>query len=172
MALKKKAAKTKTAARKPRRRNVSSGDEPHPVDIFVGNRLRERRAIMGLSQSELAQKAGITFQQIQKYELGKNRISASRLYDFSKILNTPIDYFFEQVERHVVKTDKYEYGFSDQAQDEFEGADSAQKRETTQLLKAYYAIDDDSVRKNFMKMMRQMSGVPGRKVTKRRSSRG
>lgn len=162
-----KTAKSKTTKSQPKRRNVSQGDEPHPVDVFVGNRLRERRAVVGLSQTELAEKAGITFQQIQKYEQGRNRISASRLYDFSRILNTPIDYFFEQVDRHVVKTDRYEYGFSDQGQDEFEGPDSTTKRETTQLLKAYYAIDNEPVRKNFVKMMRQVSGTPGRKTSRR-----
>lgn len=67
-----------------------------PVDVHVGNRLRVRRTLLGVSQEKLAKDIGLTFQQIQKYERGMNRISAGRLYQFSKILNVPLDYFFNQ----------------------------------------------------------------------------
>ncbi len=68
---------------------------PHPVDVHVGARLRLRRKMMGLSQSALGTKVGVTFQQVQKYENGTNRISAGRLHDFANILDVPISFFFD-----------------------------------------------------------------------------
>jgi len=65
----------------------------HPVDIHVGARLRQRRHLVGLSQSKLSESVGLTFQQIQKYERGTNRISSSRLYEFAKVLAVPVSYF-------------------------------------------------------------------------------
>ena len=68
--------------------------EPHPIDLLVGKLLRARRIELGLSQSFVAEQAGVTFQQLQKYELGKNRISASRLNEVASILGVPVGYFF------------------------------------------------------------------------------
>lgn len=68
---------------------------PHPVDVHVGARLQLRRKLMRISQTELGQHVGITFQQIQKYERGTNRISASRLYEFANILDVPVSFFFD-----------------------------------------------------------------------------
>ena len=70
---------------------------PDPVDIHVGERVRARRLLCGMSQEAFANKLGVTFQQVQKYERGANRISASRLYKISRILNVPVSYFFEDV---------------------------------------------------------------------------
>lgn len=70
---------------------------PDPIDIHVGERVRARRLLAGMSQDAFASQLGITFQQVQKYEKGANRISASRLYRMAKILNAPISYFFEEV---------------------------------------------------------------------------
>lgn len=79
-----------------RRMNDRPAAEPaHPVDLYVGARLRIRRKMMGLSQTQVADALGITFQQIQKYERGANRISASKLYDAAKLLQAPVSYFFE-----------------------------------------------------------------------------
>ena len=69
----------------------------HPVDIHVGARLRQRRHLVGLSQSKLGESVGLTFQQIQKYERGTNRISSSRLYEFAKVLAVPVSYFFDEM---------------------------------------------------------------------------
>ena len=70
----------------------------HPVDKYVGNRLRKRRSVLGLSQEEIGNRTGITFQQVQKYEKGLNRIAISRLYEFSKILEVTVDWFLEGFE--------------------------------------------------------------------------
>lgn len=68
---------------------------PNPVDLHVGARIRMRRRILGVSQERLAEGLGLTFQQIQKYERGANRVSASKLYEIAKSLQSPVDYFFE-----------------------------------------------------------------------------
>ncbi|MBT4921559.1 MAG: helix-turn-helix transcriptional regulator [Rickettsiales bacterium] len=67
----------------------------HPIDVYVGKRVRFKRKVMGLTQSDLAQKVDITFQQIQKYEKGENRVSASMLYQIAQSLNTSVSFFFE-----------------------------------------------------------------------------
>ncbi len=84
-----------------RREHVASEDGPRPVDVHVGSRIRLRRIELGLSQTELADKVGVSFQQLQKYENGKNRVSASRLYAISQKLKSPIAWFFEGVESGV-----------------------------------------------------------------------
>lgn len=74
---------------------------PHPVDLHVGRRMRLRRNLLGLSQETLAHKLGLTFQQVQKYERGLNRISSSRLFDISKVLNVRVSYFFDEMDEDV-----------------------------------------------------------------------
>ncbi len=69
--------------------------KPHPVDVHVGKHLRTQRALFGLNQTDLAEKLGVTFQQLQKYESGANRMSASRLWEASKVLGVPVSYFFK-----------------------------------------------------------------------------
>ena len=70
---------------------------PNPVDVHVGNRMRQRRTLLGMSQEKLGEALGLTFQQVQKYERGMNRVSASRLFDLSRVLDVPIAYFFEEM---------------------------------------------------------------------------
>lgn len=75
--------------------------QPNPVDIYVGSRLKLRRLILGISQKKMAEKLGITFQQVQKYENGINRISASRLWDISKLLKVQVEYFFDGMNESI-----------------------------------------------------------------------
>ena len=75
-------------------KSPSKKGKPHDVDVHVGSRVRLRRAALGLSQDQLGVAIGLSFQQVQKYERGTNRIGASRLYEVSKALQTPISYFF------------------------------------------------------------------------------
>ena len=74
---------------------ISRGDGPHPVDLHVGVRIRMRRKEMGVSQERLADSLGITFQQVQKYERGANRVSASKLWEIASALKTPVAYFYD-----------------------------------------------------------------------------
>src|SRR6188472_622763 len=74
----------------------------HPVDIHVGRRFRQRRSLLGMSQTAVGNAVGLTFQQVQKYERGSNRISASRLVEFAKVLDVPVPYFFEEMPAKAV----------------------------------------------------------------------
>ena len=106
----------------------------HPTDIAVGRRVRQRRVLLGMSQEKLAEALGLTFQQVQKYENGANRVSASRLLDISNVLGVPVSFFFEEV---AEKT----------SDDGERGRGQLVKRETLELVRAYYGIRDPGVRK-------------------------
>jgi transcriptional regulator with XRE-family HTH domain len=128
---------------------------PNSVDIHVGQRLRVRRSLLGLSQEKLADAIGITFQQIQKYERGMNRISAGRLYQLSKTLEVPVSYFFESFGASA-NTQKVS-GLSDNNQESFGGEDMMQSKETLELLRIYYSIEDPQVRKDIVKFIKSMA---------------
>lgn len=137
---------------------------PDPIDVHVGNRLRVRRSLLGMSQERLADSIGLTFQQIQKYERGTNRISAGRLYQFSKILEVPISYFYEQFGDSPALMHAM-VGLSDNAQDDFEGLNSGANfkddvmntKETLDLVRAYYSIQDPKVRKDMLRLIKSVS---------------
>ena len=111
---------------------------PHPVDILVGRRARERRTLAGMSQTAVAERLGLTFQQLQKYEKGHNRISASRLYELAQIFDVPVSYFYEGIKA----------GKATPPQDE-----TLTKRETLELVRAYYGISDPDVRDKIRKLV-------------------
>lgn len=128
-------------------------DGPNDIDIYVGQRLRMRRSAMGMTQEELAGASGLTFQQIQKYEQAKNRISASRLHQFSQILSVDVNFFFAGINTPKAVSVS---GLSEE-QAPFEGPDSISNREMAELLKTYNGIGNIKMRRDFIKMMRQMS---------------
>ncbi len=144
------------------RRSSVDGDEPNPVDVFVGQKLKARRTLIGMTQEKLAEATGITFQQVQKYEKGRNRLSASRIFQFSRVLNIPVAYFFEG----FFSSDSLiglQGGFADNDQEAYE-ADSADssddvmlQKETIDLVRTYYTITDEKLRKDFLKMLKQMA---------------
>ena len=122
---------------------------PNPVDIYVGKRMRQRREMQGLPQKELARRLGISFQQVQKYERGANRIGCSRLFDLSRVLDVDIGYFFEDMPSDVANSSpaRRQGGWSDREQAAFEHErDPMVKRETLELVRAYYRITDPSIR--------------------------
>ncbi len=124
------------------------------IDENVGIQLRQRRALLGLSQEKLAEQVGITFQQIQKYENGANRISASRLFEFSKVLDIPVSFFFEN-SGHNQNTAQ---GFAEGEQSTFEGPDDVMRRkETLELIRVYYSIENPKLRKDLFKLVRSMA---------------
>src|SRR5712692_7672076 len=127
-------------ARRPGRRK---GDKPNPIDIHVGSRVRLRRNMLGLSQEKLGEAIGLTFQQVQKYEYGANRISASRLHDLSRVLDVPVSFFFDRLD--PVRAPAIPYSFPEPA----EGPESnlLLKPETVELVEAYYAIEAAGVRR-------------------------
>src|ERR1700719_3453420 len=86
--------------------NVSTEREsrPSPIDVHVGSRIRLRRTLLGMSQERLGDALGLTFQQVQKYERGMNRVGASRLFDLSRVLDVPISFFFDDLPETVSAT--------------------------------------------------------------------
>lgn len=130
---------------------------PNPVDVHVGERLRSRRSLLGLTQEKLAETVDLTFQQIQKYERGTNRVSASRLWQFSKVLKVPISYFFENYSEKAGAPEPA-YGLSDNEQEGFSGeGDLMEKKETLALVREYYSIPDPKLRRDLFKMIKTMA---------------
>ena len=155
-------AKTKdTAPSKNSRRSSVEGDDPNPVDVFVGQRLKSRRNLIGITQENLAEASGITFQQVQKYEKGRNRLSASRLFQFARVLDVPVAYFFEGFAAPDSQIG-LQGGFADNEQETFlgesdENDDVMSHKETIDLVRTYYTITDEKLRKDFLKMLKQMA---------------
>ncbi|HBC08806.1 MAG: helix-turn-helix transcriptional regulator [Alphaproteobacteria bacterium] len=130
----------------------------NPVDIHVGQRLRLRRTLLGMSQEKLGDAVGLTFQQIQKYERGANRIGASRLYMFSRILDVPVAYFFEELPSQIrTHEGQMQIGLSDLPQDALE-RDPMARRETLELVRAYYAVGNPKVRRRIVDLVRSLGG--------------
>lgn len=127
---------------------------PTEVDVYVGQRLRHRRLIMGLTQESLANSTGLTFQQIQKYEQGKNRVSASRLLQFGKILTVEPNFFFSALLESQTKQPSH--GLAED-QDEFRSPSLLESKETIELLRAYYSISDLKKRKGILKIIKEFA---------------
>ena len=108
----------------------------HPVDVHVGKRIRHRRWMVGTTQQQLAEKVGIKFQQIQKYETGMNRVSASRLWDIAHALGVPVSFFFDGIESAPVPA-------SDMP------GDLLSDREALELLRSYYAMPENQRKQLF-----------------------
>jgi transcriptional regulator with XRE-family HTH domain len=133
--------------------------KPNPIDIHVGSRVRLRRTLLGLSQEKLADAIGLTFQQVQKYERGANRIGASRLYELSKVLDVPVSFFFDDMAAELSgRRAAHGAGMSESAQVPFE-PDALAKRETLELVRAYYRITDPHVRKKVADLVKTMAAA-------------
>lgn len=123
---------------------------PNPIDIHVGSRVKLRREMLGMSQEKLALLLGLTFQQVQKYESGKNRIGASRLWDVSKVLETPISFFYEDMDKSVANQSPRNLIIPAQILDSQniiieQEADPMHKTESLELIKAYYKINNRKI---------------------------
>lgn len=125
----------------------------HPVDVHVGKRLRARRTLLGMSQESLGEAVGVTFQQIQKYEKGFNRIGSSRLYEFSRILDISVSYFFEEMDES-----SSEGGLTalKETSAVFEYNNLGNKEILT-LVRAYNNITDVLVRKRVLSLIKVLS---------------
>lgn len=147
------APRSKVRRAGPRRRR---GGGSHPIDVHVGARIRLRRTLLGLSQEKLGELIGLTFQQVQKYERGSNRVGASRLYDLARVLDVPMSFFFEDMPEEAPAKP----GKRGKAAEERAGYDGAKapiaKRETLELVRAYYRIDDAAVRQRVFDLIRTM----------------
>ena len=132
---------------------------PRETDIHIGRRLREARLARVLSQGALGKKLGVTFQQVQKYEKGANRIGSSRLYDLSTILDVPVGYFFDEMpeavkERSPAKMlQARDINFAEEIENQ---EPRVTKRETLELVRAYYKVKDPALRKRMLDMTRAL----------------
>ena len=127
--------------------------KPDPIDIHVGSRVRLRRSLLGMSQEKLGTALGLTFQQIQKYERGANRIGSSRLYKLSRILDVPVSFFFEDMPSETA--DSFG-GFEEAGTRGFSG-DMLTRRETIDLLRAYYGIANAEIRRRIYEVAKAVS---------------
>jgi transcriptional regulator with XRE-family HTH domain len=135
---------------------------PNPVDRHVGARVRARRVLVGMSQEKLGTSLGLTFQQVQKYEKGTNRIGASRLSQISKILTVPVAYFFEGA-----PMDSGVGGFAETEQSEFV-ADILATPDGVSLAKAFSRIKDAKVRRKIVELVTMMSDASAKEEDDRK----
>ncbi|CAA7614069.1 Uncharacterized HTH-type transcriptional regulator Smed_0045 [Candidatus Terasakiella magnetica] len=150
----------KTVKIQPTRRGRLPSGQPNPVDVHVGSRIRLRRTLMGMSQETLGEAIGLTFQQVQKYERGANRVGASRLYDLSRVQDVPVSFFFDDMPDDVQKLSpvgilRGATGLADEP-GIFE-IDPLAKRETLELVRAYYAITDPQIRKRVYELAKALA---------------
>ena len=133
-------------------RGHGSDGRPNPVDAHVGARVRLRRTLLGMSQEELGGQLGLTFQQVQKYERGANRIGSSRLFDLARILEVPVGFFFDDLAEEVAGD--CAPGPCDPVPMAPEVA--AVRHETLELVRAYYRITDPLVRRRVYDLTRAL----------------
>lgn len=143
------------ARRKPGRPRIG---KPHPIDVHVGSRVRLRRTLLGMSQEKLGEALGLTFQQVQKYERGANRIGSSRLFELSQILDVPVSFFFDDAPM-ATEGEGALRGVEEQPSDADFDVDPMAKRETLELVRAYYRIADTSVRKRFFELAKSIANA-------------
>ncbi|WP_422035394.1 helix-turn-helix domain-containing protein [Reyranella sp.] len=134
----------------------------HPVDVHVGSRLRQRRSLLGMSQTALGRAAGVTFQQVQKYERGANRMGASRLFEFATVLDVPVDYFFAELATGTPRRSKPKGGLApDRATRAQPELDLLSRRETLVLVRAYYEVRPEMLRRKLRTLIEGLAnGFP------------
>lgn len=148
---------TGTVSRRASRGRTPSG-RPNPIDVHVGARVRLRRTLMGMSQEKLGELLGLTFQQVQKYERGANRIGASRLFDLSRVLDVPVSYFFEEMSDEIEgASPRFMVRATEDPPESCE--DVLIQRETLELVRAYYRIQDSGVRSRVQELAKAL-GAP------------
>jgi len=139
--------------RVPRRPGRRKSDRPNPTDVHVGSRVRLRRNMLGLSQEKLGERIGLTFQQVQKYERGANRIGASRLWELGKILDVPVQFFFDHEDPVRAPPSA---GFAESEQESFD-SDLLRRRETVELVTAYYRIAEPAARRRLFELAKALA---------------
>ena len=132
--------------------------KPSPVDLHVGARVRMRRAFLGMSQTTLGEAIGLSFQQVQKYERGMNRIGSSRLYDLARVLDVPVEFFFEDMPAEVAASSPSERRGKTDEPTSYE-LDPMAKQETLELVRDYYKISNPQVRKRLFEVVKAIGAA-------------
>ena len=138
----------------------AKSEGPDPVDIHVGKRIKLRRTLLRISQEQLASDIGVTFQQVQKYESGHNRVSASRLFDISCVLDYPISCFFEDLGANTtgertLPTSRSSEGVGENI--EPLDSDPMQRTETLELVRAYWRLSSPELRESVLELLANIS---------------
>ena len=131
---------------------------PHPVDVHVGARVRMRRTLLGMGQTTLGDALGLSFQQVQKYEKGTNRMGSSRLFELSRVLDVPVEFFFEEMPAEVAASSPAQRRRRTNPPPGYELGPMA-KRETLELVRAYYKITDPQIRRHLREMTKAAADV-------------
>ena len=127
---------------------------PNPVDVHVGNRMRMRRMLIGMSQEKLGERLGLTFQQVQKYEKGTNRVSASRLFHVAQVLSVPVQYFYEDLPAGA--EDAGQEGFGESGEQAVI-TNFLNSSEGLQLNRAFHQITDTDVRRRVVELVKSIA---------------
>lgn len=128
-------------------------NSPNPIDVHVGSKVRLKRTMLGMSQEKLGDSLGITFQQVQKYEKGTNRISASRLFQLASILKAPIEFFYDGVSDN--RADAIA-GFAEDGSADY-AMDLMNDPESVQLHRAFSSVKDPKVRKRIIDLVKSIA---------------
>ena len=128
---------------------------PNPIDVHVGSRLRMRRMLVGMSQEKLGESLDLTFQQIQKYEKGSNRISASRLFDMARILDVPVQFFFDDMACSYVAN----RGKDDKSSNTYAMIEFLSSPDAAHLVRTFSEIQSPEVRRNVLDLVKSISGI-------------
>ena len=146
--------------KKSKEKKIPFATKNNAIDIHVGKRVRLRRTLLGMSQEQLGVTLDLTSQQVQKYESGANRISASRLQDISQVLDVTIGYFFEDMssETKLASPRKVSINFKKIPNEYFE-SDPVVRRETLELVRTYYSISEPEVRKRLSEIIKSVAGM-------------
>ncbi len=132
--------------------------KPHPVDVHVGRQLRLRRTLLGMSQEKLGEAIGLTFQQVQKYERGANRIGSIRLYDLTRVLDVPVEYFFGDMPAEVAASSPPQ-GRRKAKEPPSYKLDPMDKRETLEFVRVYYKISNHQARKRLFEVVKALGAA-------------
>ena len=136
---------------------MASKGYPNPIDVHVGARIRLRRTLLGMSQGTLAEAIGLTFQQVQKYERGTNRVSSSRLVDMANALDVDVPYFFQEMPADVERQTPAMLMNVKKLPAMDQDKDPMARRETLELVRAYYRIPDPAVRKRLAELIKTVA---------------
>ena len=135
---------------------------PSPIDVHVGARVRRRRTLLGMTQTNLSDAIGVSYQQMQKYERGMNRIAASRLLDLSRLLEVPIQHFFDDMPAAVAAISPANKKRGRAKKLPSYEPDPMAKRETLELVRAYYKITDPEIRKPLLALTKALGAAASR----------
>jgi transcriptional regulator with XRE-family HTH domain len=150
----------KSGRRRANRGRTPSG-APNPVDVHVGGRVRLRRTLLGMSQEKLGEMIGLTFQQVQKYERGANRISCSRLFDLSRVLDVPVSFFYDDMSEEVQHQSPVSMARDPCIEPAAVDRDPAMRRETLELVRYYYNISDPDIRRRVYELAKALGTGAG-----------